>query len=203
MAMNTRRSLLVDGTQGSQLKYGGGNLPGRDQQHEVSGPPQAVYSRLSSQDLLEGLTPDWQRHLVPRHDPGQDPPSLLVAVGSLHHLIGELIQSLHVHGVGKLAVVEYDLVDELLSLRKMIKTLYPTKGQGLINVSLYPTTGQGLKWIIFTTNSWGHSHLASHEAGVHPEDSGSLFLLRNGSLLATPPRDNVSPWGLVARQSPP
>ena len=114
MATNTRRSLLVDGTQGSQLKYGGGNLPGRDQQHEVSGPPQAVYSRLSSQDLLERLTPGWQRRFVSCNDPRQDPSSLCVAVSPLHHFIGELIQPLHVLGVGKLAVVEYDLVSELL-----------------------------------------------------------------------------------------
>ena len=33
----------------------------------------------------------------------------------------------------------------------MIKTLYPTEGQGLVNVTLYPTAGQGLMWIIFLT----------------------------------------------------
>ena len=101
---------------------------------------------------------------MPRHDSRQDPPSLRVVVGSLHHLIGELIQPLHVLGVGKPDVVEHVLDDELLSWGKMIKTLYPTEGQGLVNVTIY------------TTNSWGHGHLASHEVGVHPEDSGSLFL---------------------------
>ena len=62
-------------------------------------------------------------------------------------------------------------VDELLSWGKMIKTLYPTEGQGLVNVTLCPTAGQGLKWIIFLTISWGHGLLASQEAGVDPEDS--------------------------------
>ena len=108
---------------------------------------------------------------MPRLDSRQDPPSLRVVVSSLHHLIGELKQSLHVFGVGEMDVVEHVLVDELLSWGKMIKTLYPAEGQGLVNVTLYPTAGQGLMWIIFLTISWGHGLLASQEAGVDPEDS--------------------------------
>ena len=47
-------------------------------------------------------------------DPRQDPSSLHVAVSPIHHFIDELIQPQHVLGVGKLAVVEYDLVSKLL-----------------------------------------------------------------------------------------
>merc|ERR1711954_593153 len=110
---------------------------------------------------------------MPRHDSRQDPSSLRIVIGSLHHLIGELVQPLHVLSVGEPDVVEHALDGELLSWGKMIKSLYPTAGQGLI-------------WIIFLPISWGHGLLTNQEASVDPEDGWFLLFLRYGA-------DEVSP----------